>query len=301
MMNEAKQQMKKRILITGTNGQVGWSLQQTCPLDLIELIAPQEGDLDITNQSNIEAAIDMHKPDMIINAAAYTAVDKAEEEKDIAMLVNADGPLLLAQCCQKNNIPLFHFSTDYVFDGKKETPYTESDQPHPINIYGKTKLIGEQNIQQHLAQYIILRISGVFCSHGNNFVKTMLRLAQEKESLSIVSDQITCPTPAIDVATTVWKITENIFQGNAAWGIYHYCASPPVSWFEFAREIISKARQFKPVKTNTITPVSSEEYQSPARRLSNAVLNCKKIKAVLGIDQIPWHIELEKIIKEQCS
>lgn len=289
--------MKHRILITGANGQVGWSLQKTCPTKQIELIAPQEDKLDITNQTHIENAINLYQPHFIINAAAYTAVDKAEQEKEIAMRVNAEGPLLLAQTCYKNNIPLFHFSTDYIFDGEKKSPYTELDQPNPINVYGQSKLIGEQNIRKHLREYIILRISGVFCFHGNNFVKTMLKLAQEKTELSVVSDQITCPTPAIDIAHVAWVIINKLLQGQNEWGTYHYCATPPVSWHQFANEIISQARKYRSLKTEHIKSISSEEYKSAAKRLKNAVLNCEKIKAVFGIDSIPWHIELNDMIR----
>ncbi len=289
---------KHRVLITGANGQVGWSLQKTCPTEQIELIAPKESEFDITNQSHIENAIDTYKPHFIVNAAAYTAVDKAEEEKEIAMQVNAEGPLLLAQTCHKKNIPLFHFSTDYVFDGKKESSYTEADQPNPINIYGKSKLIGEENIREHLQEHIILRVSGVFCSHGNNFVKTMLKLAQERTELSIVSDQVTCPTPAIDVSNVVWMIINKVLSGQQDWGTYHYCATPPVSWHQFATEIITLARELKPTKVEQINAISSNEYKCAAIRLKNAVLDCTKIKSTFAIDSIAWKIELNNMIRK---
>ena len=297
-MKNTKQKTKHRALITGANGQVGWSLQETCPIELIELIVPKENELDITNETHIENTIDLYKPDFIINAAAYTAVDKAEQEKEMALRINAEGPLILARSCQRYNIPLFHFSTDYVFDGKKKLPYTEFDRPNPINVYGESKLMGEENVRQHLREHIILRVSGVFCVHGNNFVKTILKLAQERDSLSVVSDQITCPTPAIDIANTVWSIINKIFQGQQDWGTYHYCATPPVSWQKFATEIISTARKYSTLKTDQIIPISTEEYNSPAKRLENAVLDCVKIKTVFGIDPMPWHIELNNMIRK---
>ncbi len=295
-MNETK----KHILITGEHGQVGWSLQQTCPNN-ITLIVPEENELDITKQADIRHAIKNYKPDFIINAAAFTAVDNAEKEKELAMQVNAEGPSLLAQHCEENKIPLFHYSTDYVFDGEKDSPYTEEDKPNPINVYGESKLLGEQNIQHRLEQHIILRLSGVFCSHGNNFVKTILRLSETKEELSVVSDQITCPTPAIDIATVTWKIIEKTLQISSLWGTYHYCASPAVSWQQFALDIIADAQKIKPLKIKRIKPITSAEYNSPAKRLANAVLSCKKIENTLGITQIPWHIELGKMIKEHFS
>ena len=227
-MNYQNMQSNHRILITGANGQVGWSLRHTHPSSDLLLIAPDESQLDITRLADIEKNIEKHSPDMIINTAAYTAVDKAETDQEKAMQVNAEGPLLLAKTCKKANIPLIHFSTDYIFDGKKKTPYLENDTPNPLNVYRKTKLLGEKNVRDNLEKHIILRVSGVFCVHGHNFVKTMLRLAEEREILSVVDDQITCPTPAIDIATVIWQIASKIFDEKNRWGTYHYCATPTI-------------------------------------------------------------------------
>lgn len=291
----------KRILIAGSGGQVGWSLQQNFQLNHCELIAPNEAELDITKESDIKAAIDQHRPDIIINAAAYTAVDQAEHEKESVFYVNAVAPLLLAEQCEKSGISLIHFSTDYIFDGEKLSPYIEEDPPNPVNLYGESKLQGELGIQSVLQQHIILRVSGVFCQHGRNFVKTILKLAKEKSSLSIVSDQITCPTPAIDIAAVVWNIVSQVLNSNPAWGTYHYCAAPAISWYDFAKRILAEANKFTTLKTKELKQISSEEYNAAVKRLKNAVLDCSKINKTFGISQIPWEIELTKMIRHEVE
>lgn len=286
----------KKILIAGQAGQVGWALQQTVPHDQYAVIAPTEAVFDITDYDAIHHILDQYKPDWLINAAAYTAVDKAETEQETNFRVNAIGSKLLAEACSHYHIPLFHFSTDYVFDGKQLDAYKETDIPHPINEYGKAKLAGEVAIQEALAEHLILRVSGVFCEHGHNFVKTMLRLFQEKEKLDIVDDQITCPTSAMDIAKTVWKIIANINNTQQGWGTYHYCSTPPVSWFQFAEDILKEAATKTTVVTKTLNKISSMQFNAPAERLKNAVLNCDKIKKIFNIDQPSWQIAIRELI-----
>ncbi|WP_283709979.1 dTDP-4-dehydrorhamnose reductase [Pseudoalteromonas prydzensis] len=251
------------VLIIGKNGQVAWELQQTCPSH-ITAHALGRNEIDITDPQSIEQAITQLKPTVIINASAYTAVDKAESEQAEAYLINATAVEYLAQAASKHRIRLLHISTDFVFDGTKNTPYKVDDQTNPINVYGASKLAGELAIKIYCpANSAIVRTSWVYSSHGNNFVKTMLRLMAEKDELNVVSDQIGCPTNANGLAKYLWQLTE---QANLE-PLYHYSDLGVASWYDFAVAILDIAlEQGILAKKIVIHPTPSSGYPTPAMR-----------------------------------
>jgi len=273
-----------KLLVTGGNGQIAWDIKQQHP----QAICLSKKDCDITSKQQILEQLDKHQPTIVINTAAYTAVDKAETENELAFAINANGAENIAEACQHFQIPLIHLSTDYVLDGK---------QLKPLNYYGYSKLCGEQKITEKLPQHIILRISAIFGIHGHNFVKTILKLAKEHEELRIVDDQITCPTPASDVARVILTIATQIHQGNKHWGVYQYCSKPETTWHAFSKEIVRLAEKIKPLKAKQIKAISTEELKQAAIRSKYSVLNCDKIYNSFAIEQQDWRTELEPIIK----
>lgn len=286
-----------RILITGSNGQLANAIKMHSQAKNFQIFSFSHLDLDITDIANIHNAINGVEPDIIVNTAAYTAVDQAEKESEICMRVNHLGPLNLAIASRANNIPLIHLSTDYVFDGKKKLPYVETDKAKPINLYGKSKLMGEQAIIEHCSTHIILRVSGIFSQVGNNFYKTILRLAKERKILTVVCDQITCPTSADDIASAILKIckTPNKF------GTYHYCSNQPTSWYDFASNIVIAAQQYMSLELEDLQAITSDEYPTLAQRPAYSVLNCKKIKKDYGIEQKPWDTAVKMFIKASLA
>ncbi len=238
-----------------------------------------------------QKAIAAHKPDVVINAAAYTAVDKAEAEQDAAARVNAHAPGEMARAAKTVNAHFIHLSSDYVFDGQSETPYTETDAANPLNVYGQTKLAGEQGVLSANPQAIIIRTSWVFSEFGDNFVKTMLRLGAERNNLSIVADQIGGPTPARDIAKTLLAIAAKKHRGAPGDGLYHYQGAPTVSWAEFAGKIFDYAEL-----SVAVAPIPTAQYPTPATRPLNTHLNCGKIERDFGVAMPDWRIRLRQII-----
>ncbi|MBL4906553.1 MAG: dTDP-4-dehydrorhamnose reductase, partial [Sneathiella sp.] len=236
----------------------------------------------------VKAAFNKYTPDVVINAAAYTAVDKAEEEQDTAYAVNRDGPEILAAACSITDIPFLHISTDFVFDGNKKEPYSEKDKCNPLSIYGKSKWEGEKALIAKCTKHIILRTAWVF-GGDQNFVKTMRRLAETRDVLSVVNDQRGGPTAALDIAASLIRIAKAVVSSNFSdWGIYHYCGNPSVSWYEFACEILKN----KP--SVTVKPIPTSSYPTPAMRPANSVLACEKIRTVFGISQPDWTAALSQ-------
>lgn len=236
----------------------------------------------------------------MINAAAYTAVNKAEEEQDITYAINRDGTANLAAVSKEKNIPLLHISTDYVFDGTKSEAYSENDAVSPLGIYGISKWQGEETIRQTLPEHIILRVAWVFGAQGNNFVKTMLRLAKDRDELSVVEDQFGRPSPAKDIAKTLIILAEQYQKEKTLeWGTYHYCGDEKVSWCGFAKEIFKQAKEKglieKDIKVNAI---STAEYQDPTIRPANSILDCEKIKNTFGIEMPSWKESLNQVLTE---
>jgi dTDP-4-dehydrorhamnose reductase len=287
----------KRILLTGKNGQLGWELQRALVAHG-EVIALDRNDLDLTNSAEIRRTVRDLRPDIIVNPAAYTAVDKAESEPELAMAVNGIAPGILADEAQRLGAVLVHYSTDYVFDGSKVLPYTEDDVPDPQSVYGRTKLAGELAIRASGCKHLILRTSWVYGVHGGNFVKTVLRLARERSELRIVADQFGAPTWARDLAQatasalTSWQ--EKDWDGSLG-GLYHLTAAGRTNWHRYAEEIVRLARRYDTAlaaKPLDIRAIATHEYPVPARRPANSVLANNKIRDAFGIVLPEWQDSL---------
>ena len=290
-----------KIFLTGAQGQVGFELNKKLNV-LGEVIATDRAELDLANLDAIRAFIDQIKPDIIINPAAYTAVDKAESEAEIAHLINARVPEVLAEKAIELNIPLIHFSTDYVFDGLKKEAYVESDLTNPQSIYGKTKCEGEEKIRKH-SKHIILRTSWVYGSHGNNFLKTILRLILEKESLSIVADQWGSPASSSMLSNVTFKIVDTIFKNKnfKDYGTYHVTNDGETNWHAYASFIASEAMILNlKVKCtpNHIYPILTSEYPTDAKRPLNSRLNTCKIKKTFMLELPNWELEVKRALRE---
>lgn len=286
-----------RVLITGAHGQVGQELLLAAPQHW-QVQGFGSSELDISDAQQVLALTQSLQPQLIINAAAYTAVDMAESDSQHAHAVNHLGAENLAKAAQQLNCPLLHISTDYVFSGAHTQAYTEQDTPAPSSVYGNSKWLGEQAINTFCAQHIILRTSWVFGAHGNNFVKTMLRLGQDRDALSIVSDQVGGPTSARSIAQALWQIAEQ-FQssGTCAWGTYHFSGTPTCSWYEFAQEIFTQATALKLIeKSPALSPINTTEYPTPAQRPAYSVLDNTKILQQLNIVQSDWKSELQQML-----
>jgi dTDP-4-dehydrorhamnose reductase len=285
-----------KILLTGANGQLGKEIVNLAANFKLELYAFSRNQLNITEFKQLNSAITAIKPNYIINAAAYTAVDKAETEHELAYAVNASGVKYLAQLAREYDIPLLHISTDYIFDGQKKMAYAEEDKTNPLSIYGQSKLSGENWLRETWYKHIILRVSWVFGAYGDNFVKTILRLAKERSELSIIADQKGAPTYAGDIAQTLLKIVECLQNGQTDWGTYHYTGTPTTSWYAFAKKIIDAAQQLDKLMLKKIIPIAALEYPSIAHRPANSELACDKIERVFQIKPNNWSEGLNKVI-----
>lgn len=246
----------------------------------------------------MENALSAYQPVLIVNAAAYTNVDRAESESDLAFAVNSDGPDNLAGACAKANLPFIHISTDYVFDGQKKSPYIETDQVAPLGVYGKSKEQGEKMVRSRTEKHIILRTSWLYGVHGNNFVKTMLRLGREKKTIRVVSDQYGCPTSAADLAATVLIIAGLIISisPKIIWGTYHYCGQGITTWHEFAEAVFKIAGRHDAMKVEKIEPIKTIDYPTSAKRPLFSALDCSLIEKSLGIKAKSWHESLKLTI-----
>ena len=286
-----------KILIAGGSGQVGHCLKAQLE-GCAELSAPDSAVLDISNRDSVWRAVEAFRPEYIINAAAYTAVDKAEGDAGRAFAVNRDGARHLAEAAEAAGAAMLHISTDYVFDGAGGAPYDEAAQTAPQNIYGASKLAGEQAVLAACRRAVVMRTSWVFGAHGQNFVKTMLRLGRERDSLGIVADQYGAPTAAADIAAALITIVRRHRPEQLAEraGIYHYCGSPYASWFEFAETIFAEAAaQGVLAKIPAVKPIATADYPTPAKRPADSRLDCGKIRAVFGIVLCNWHSALSDL------
>ncbi|BDM62770.1 NAD(P)-dependent oxidoreductase [Shewanella sp. NFH-SH190041] len=292
-----------KVVITGCQGQVGQCLvQQLSQHAHIEVIALARDALDISDQSAVQRLMDTLKPTVIINAAAYTAVDKAEQDKALAFAINANGPAYLAQAAATHHALLLHISTDYVFDGYQAQPYQENDPVNPQSVYGQSKLAGEQAIVNSDCRYVILRTAWVFDRHSHNFVNTMLRLAQHHTELNVVADQFGGPTAAPDIAATLITIMQQLEQRpDLSGGIYHYAGSPYCSWYEFARWIFQTAQQQGRLHTvPTVHAITTAEYPLPATRPANSRLDCRKIEQDFGVGPCQWQQALAVMLRSEA-
>jgi dTDP-4-dehydrorhamnose reductase len=293
--------MQPTVFITGGAGQVGLALQRHAAAKHYTLLAPARDALDLTNTVATTAFIAEHKPDFVINCAAYTAVDKAEIEQEPAFLLNEILPETLAKACTAHGgIPLLHLSTDYVFDGTADMPYNELNPTNPMSVYGHSKLAGEWAIHAHCSHHLIMRTSWVFSADRSNFVKTMLKLAETRPHLSVVQDQRGCPTSADSIAGALWRMVEHLQQNKDFddWGTYHFSGTSATNWYKFAVEIFTQAvAQGMLQNAPTVTSILASEYPTPAKRPTFSMLDCEKIKTVFGITPSDWREELAVVLK----
>ncbi|HSC68856.1 MAG TPA: dTDP-4-dehydrorhamnose reductase [Cellvibrio sp.] len=287
-----------KILVTGANGQVGYCLQQQLKKTDFEFVALTRADLDISNAQAVENAIGQIQPDVIINAAAYTAVDKAEQEQALAFAINRDGAANLASAAKKMGAAILHISTDYVFAGDATGSYREDAPTAPQGVYGQSKLEGELAVIAANDKHIILRTAWVFGEHGNNFVKTMIRLGRSRDTLGIVADQIGGPTYAGDIAKALIEIAQQYAAGKTiAWGTYHFSGLPHISWFGFAKNIFAEVEQTNLYEKAIpqLNAITTADYPTPAKRPNNSKLDCKKIELAFGITASDWQLALKNI------
>jgi len=285
--------MKPTIAVTGSDGQLGWELQQLASsFPEFKFVFTNRSTLDISNADDIDSFIKQYQPVFLINAAAYTAVDKAETDRETALLVNATAVGLLAQSCYENNCGFIHISTDYVFNGNSTQAYRPDEKTDPVNYYGYTKLKGEQLALTAHKESIIIRTSWVYSAHGNNFVKTMLRLMQSRDSINVVSDQQGCPTYAKDLAKAILNIIQQKINGNNNSGIYHFSNDGVTTWYDFAQAIKNAAGL-----TCAVNPITTADYPTPAKRPAYSVMDTQKIVQDFGITLQPWQTSLESCIK----
>ncbi|WP_431857386.1 dTDP-4-dehydrorhamnose reductase [Azospirillum sp.] len=290
-----------KVLILGTSGQVGDALMRAAWPQDSALVGLSRPDIDMLRPETVEAAVAAHAPDLVVNATAYTAVDKAESDRDAAFTVNRDGPGRLAAACAARGIPLIHISTDYVFDGSKPGPYTEEDPVRPLGVYGASKEAGEAAVRTALPQHVILRTSWVYAVHGANFVKTMLRLGREREELGVVADQHGAPTAAADIADAIVAIARRIDSDPAGvWGTYHFTGAGETTWHGFADRIFQRLER-ETGRRPRLKAIGTADYPTPARRPANSRLDCAKIRAVFGIEPPRWGDSLERVLDALLS
>jgi dTDP-4-dehydrorhamnose reductase len=293
-----------KILLLGKNGQLGWELQRSlAPLG--ELIALDRNSADFCGDLSILQGLletlQTVRPDVIVNAAAHTAVDKAESEPELARLINASAPGVLAQQAQKLGAWLVHYSTDYVFDGSGTQPWQETDTPAPLSVYGQSKLEGEQLIAAHCTKYLIFRTSWVYAARGGNFAKTMLRLAQERERLTVIDDQWGAPTGAELLADVSAHAIRSVLTQPEKAGLYHLAASGETTWNGYAKHVLAQAQRAQPaikIIAKEVAPVPTSAFPTPARRPHNSRLNTAKLQATFGLSLPPWQHGVDRMLEE---
>jgi dTDP-4-dehydrorhamnose reductase len=292
MNNKKGNSHMSTLFITGARGQVAFDLQAMARLQGHAVYAFDRDELDISDALRVQEVLQRIRPDVVINLAAYTHVDRAETEHEMAFRVNRDGAKHLAIACQTLQCPLLHLSTDYVFNGESNTPYRETDLASPLSIYGQSKWEGEEAIRMHCENHMIIRVSAIFGVHGINFVKTMLRLMETRDSLRVVVDQITCPTPSLAIAMMLLEVAQRPTPGT-----YHFCGKVPTSWYHFASFIAEAAALYFPLKVKTIEAIPSVDYPAPAKRPRYSVLDCSHLNKTYGIMPPDWKEGCLHVIK----
>ena len=284
-----------KVFVVGSQGQLGQTLVETVP-DAIDFAGANLPELDIEDRAALEARFAAEQPGFVVNAAAYTAVDKAESEPDVARRINVDGARNVAQAAREAGARVIHISTDFVFDGGKTEPYTPADTPAPLGVYGQTKLDGDTAVRAVTdGDAIVIRTAWLYSCFGHNFVKTMLRLMGEREELSVVADQRGTPTWAGSLAEVIWAAIDQDLPG----GIYHWTDGGEASWYAFAEEIYREARALGILDRDvTIRPIATAEYPTPARRPAYSVLDCSATVTALGVGQRPWATRLQQMLTE---
>lgn len=285
------------ILVIGSKGQLGWELVTRAESWGFKATGYDLPELDITQSFAVRRVVLDSGSSVVVNAAAYTAVDQAEEDRDQAYAVNCSGAVNLAEACRDASVPLIHLSTDYVFNGESRVPYKEADPVSPLGVYGHSKLAGEQRIRALLETYMIVRTSWLCGFQGSNFVKTMLRLGKERSEIRVVADQYGCPTFAGDLAEGLFQVISSLREkAHFGSGIYHLCGAGVASWYEFAVEIFSLARQYDSFPVEVV-PIQTAEYPTPAARPAYSVLDCERIKTEFGVSLRPWKEGLADLVE----
>ncbi len=290
------------LLITGANGQLGGELMRQSPGRGFSPFPVDLPEVDITCPDHIRTAVEASRASLVINCAAFTQVDMAESREMDALKVNSLGPAVLSHICCEERIPLIHISTDFVFDGNRKEPYRESDPVAPLSVYGRSKALGEAVVEKILPRHVILRTSWLYALHGANFVRTILRLGMERDSVRVVADQWGCPTCAADLADAILTIAAHIRdKQEVAWGVYHYCGDGVISWHEFAQAILDIAGKMVPLKTSHVEPITTEQYPTPAKRPVYSALDCTKIQTGFGIHPKPWRESLKNTVSQMLT
>ena len=286
-----------RLFITGGEGQLGTELIAQAEPRGIEVLAPTLAQMDLTRAEQIDRFWDEFRPAAVINAAAYTAVDRAESEPELAFAVNAEAPARIARRCASERIPLIHISTDYVFDGCKSTPYREDDPVAPLGVYGRSKAEGEAAVRREHCLHLIVRTAWLYSAHGTNFVKTVMRLVAERDELRIVDDQLGSPTCAADLADALLNIAARVGAGaEIGWGTYHCCGSGVTSWHGLARHVLETMQSRGRIAAFRLRAITTAEFPTPVRRPPYSVLDCTRIENAFGIQRPPWQQSVAKTV-----
>ena len=286
--------MSGPILVFGARGQVGRELTALAAARGLPVVGLSRAEADITNDITVRAALDVHRPAAAVNAAAYTAVDRAEKEPEAAAAANVTGPAILAAACAAAGVPLIHLSTDYVFDGAKKSAYVENDKIAPLGVYGRSKAEGEAKVREVLPRHVILRTSWVYGAYGKNFLKTVLKLAVEREELRMVADQFGCPTATADIAEAILAVVRKLAEAKVS-GTYHFAGSGRTNWAGFAAEIVRRQAVFTG-RSPRIVEIKTAEYPTAARRPMNSELDSSRFRAAFGYVAGPWAYRVAEVV-----
>lgn len=285
------------VLIIGKTGQLGQALVRRAATTAISIRAVGSSELDLSRSEAVHRMVNQGRYAAVVNAAAYTAVDKAESDVDAAFAVNRDGVAHLAEACRSSRIPLIHISTDYVFNGKSGRPYQPDDPIDPLGVYGHSKAAGEKQVRERLDEHIILRTSWLYGVGGHNFVKTILRLARERKEIRVVDDQKGCPTFADDLADAIIRLIVRFTDGRQmAWGTYHYCNAGVISWYRLAGSAIALASRHEHLVVEKVLPITTAEYPTVAPRPAYSALECSSFTLAFDIEMLPWEASLAKMV-----
>jgi dTDP-4-dehydrorhamnose reductase len=292
--------MNGPILVFGARGQVGRELVSLAAARGAPVVGLPRQEADITNDVTVRAALDVHRPSVVVNAAGYTSIDRAEREPELAAAANVAGPAILASACASIGIPLIHLSCDHVFDGTKKRPYVENDKIAPLNVYGRTKAEGEAKVRELHPRHVILRTSWIYGPHGRNFLRNVLKLAGEREELRMVGDQIGCPTATIDLAEAILVAARKLASEAKVSGTFHFAGNGATSWYKFASEIVQRQAVFTG-RTPKVTEIKLSEYPTSAKRGLNCELDSTRFKNTFGYAASPWNFRVAEVVAAVIS